>query len=50
MALDQESQWVLDLVAEANRPKLNTLSPPDARAVYTGQISFSTIPDASTAR
>ena len=34
MALDQESQWVLDLVAEANRPKLNTLSPPEARAAW----------------
>lgn len=38
MALDKESQWVLDLVAQAARPKMHTLSPPEARAAYSENI------------
>ena len=34
MALDPESQRLLDLMAAANRPAWNTLSPQDARAQY----------------
>ena len=34
MALDPESQRLIDLMAAANRPAWNTLSPADARALY----------------
>jgi acetyl esterase len=34
MALDPESQRLIDLMAAANRPAWNTLSPQDARAQY----------------
>jgi len=34
MSLDPEIKWVLGLVAESEYPKLNTLSPPAARAQY----------------
>lgn len=50
MALDQESQWVLDLVAEANRPKLNTLSPPEARAAYSANVGALDTPKVEVAK
>src|SRR5215510_6333093 len=34
MALDPESQRLLDLMAAANRPAWNTLTPKEARALY----------------
>ena len=34
MALDPESQRLIDLMVAANRPAWNTLSPQDARAQY----------------
>lgn len=50
MALDQESQWVLDLVEQAGRPKLHTLSPPEARQAYSDNVGALDTPKVEVAR